>query len=201
MTLRQAQKATHSSLRVGEIDHDANFADNQRLARLSEDLRIARINIDASADVGKAIEVHCAELRRTQEDVIWRDAELLDRVRLDLQRLTGFRRAATALLGQAEEASRLVCLTRRYEGTSLLTFSQLVKLLDYRKVDTLSAHVEELRSLAMTSSVQGESLRDLTEKTRYDSRYMRILTFMAVAYLPASLLAVSRFFFYIDKLH
>ncbi|KAL2049527.1 hypothetical protein ABVK25_010214 [Lepraria finkii] len=167
-----AEKATHSSLKIGEIDYDANFADSQRLAKWCENLTIVQSILDSDTDVGGAIQNHCAELRRIETSFAQQDAELLARVRLDLQRLKGFRRAATALLKQAE-------------GTSQL----LVKLLDYRKVDTLNAHVEELRSLAITSSLQGESLRNLTEKTRYDSRYMRILTFMAVAYLPASLLA------------
>ncbi|MCJ1230480.1 hypothetical protein MMC12_007154 [Toensbergia leucococca] len=167
-----AQKATHSSLKIGGIDYDANFADSQRLAKLCENLRLVQNILDSDVDVGEAAKIHCAELRRIKKGFAQQDRELLTRVRLDLRRVKGFRRTATALLKQAKATSQL--------------------LLDYRRVDTLNAHVEELRSLAMTSSLQGEGLRHLTEKTRHDSRYMRILTFMAMAYLPGSLLAVSR---------
>ena len=115
----QAEKATHSSLKIGEIDYDANFADSQRLAKLCENLTIVQNILDSDEDVGRAIQIHCAELKRRrnatttisstgfpaqQQD----DAELLTRVRLDLQRLQGFRRTAVALLKQGEGTSQLV---------------------------------------------------------------------------------------------
>lgn len=109
----QAEKATHSSLKIGEIDYDANFADSQRLAKWCENLTIVQSILDSDADVGRAIQTHCAELRRIETSFAQQDAELLARVRLDLQRLKGFRRAATALLKQAEGTSQLVNLTSR----------------------------------------------------------------------------------------
>ena len=48
-----------------------------------------------------------------------------------------------------------------------------------------------LRDLASASNTQSEYLRVLTEKMHKDSRSVRILTFVALVYLPSSLLAVS----------
>jgi len=113
VTVCQAEKATHSSLKIGEIDYDANFADSQRLAKLCENLTVVQNILDSDADVGRAIQIHCAELRRIAPGFAQQDAELLARVRLDLQRLKSFRRAAAALLKQAEGTSQLVNLTSR----------------------------------------------------------------------------------------
>ncbi|MCJ1367845.1 hypothetical protein MMC16_006981 [Acarospora aff. strigata] len=167
-----AEKATHSSLKTGEADYDANFADSQRLEKPCENLTVVQNLLDTKEDVARAIQKQFAELQRLKTGFAAEDVELLIRLALDVQRIRGFKRTTRALLKQAE-------------GTSQL----LVKLLDYRRADTLNAHVEGLRFLAAASSAQGESLRSLTEKTRHDSRYMRILTFIAMAYLPASLLA------------
>lgn len=65
-----------------------------------------------------------------------------------------------------------------------------MQLLSYRRADILNSHAEALRGLTATSTAQSASLRDLTEKTRMDSRCMRILTFIALMYLPANLIAV-----------
>jgi hypothetical protein len=45
--------------------------------------------------------------------------------------------------------------------------------------------------MAQAANAQSDSLRELTEKTNRDSRSVKILTLVAMMYLPASLIAVS----------
>ncbi len=54
-----------------------------------------------------------------------------------------------------------------------------------------NAHTAALRSMARAANAQSDSLREMTEKTNRDSRSVKILTFVAMMYLPASLIAVS----------
>ena len=120
VTTSQTEKANHSSLRVAEIDYDANFTDSQRLAKLCENLRIVLVILDSDADIGEAIQDHCAELKQLRTDFAKQDTELLGRVRLDLQRLKSFSRAARVMLEQAESTSQVVCITQRYEDVWLM---------------------------------------------------------------------------------
>lgn len=68
---------------------------------------------------------------------------------------------------------------------------KLLKLSDTRKIDMQNSHTEVLKNMAIASSAQGDSLRELAEKTHKDSRSIKTLTFIAMVYLPASLVAVS----------
>ena len=111
LTSRQAEKATHSSLKIGEIDYDANFADSQRLQKLCENLTVVQNILDTKEDVARAIQKQCAELQRLKTGFAVRDAELLIRLKLDVQRIRDFKRTTRALLKQAEGTSQLVNLT------------------------------------------------------------------------------------------
>lgn len=68
---------------------------------------------------------------------------------------------------------------------------QLQNLLTLRKTDVHNAHVKTLKDLASASNAQNDKLQVLTEEMHKDSRSVRILTFIALVYLPASLMAVS----------
>lgn len=171
--LQFTEKASYSSLGFHENDYDTNFTDAQRLQNLHERLNLTISILDADMDIARAIRNQCRDLRRLKLPNLADDSDVLTRVNLDIQRLKGFKRTAIALRLQAQ-------------GTAQL----LIQLLSYRRADILNAHAEALRGLTATSTAQSASLRDLTEKTRTDSRCMRILTFIALIYLPASLIAV-----------
>jgi hypothetical protein len=55
--------------------------------------------------------------------------------------------------------------------------------------DTLKA----LTELGISAKEESESLRILSEQAQKDARFTKILTFVAMLYLPASLIAVSLF--------
>ena len=45
--------------------------------------------------------------------------------------------------------------------------------------------------MAAAANTQADSLKDLAEKTSKDSRSMKVVTYIAMLYLPATLIAVS----------
>ncbi|KAM7186761.1 hypothetical protein V8F33_011604 [Rhypophila sp. PSN 637] len=63
------------------------------------------------------------------------------------------------------------------------------KLLEHRKSDQLNAQAGLLASLTAQANAQSHELRSLAYESRTDSRYTKILGFVATIYLPASLLA------------
>lgn len=73
-----------------------------------DNLTIIQNVLDSWVDVGEAIQSHCSELRQTEPKLGQQDAEMLIRVRLDLQRVRSFRRTADCLMKQTEGTSQLV---------------------------------------------------------------------------------------------
>lgn len=120
-----------------------------------------------------------------------------------LRQIQGHMRTAAALVKQAEGTSSLV--SHRCPCVNLLHICshlpQLSKLLDYRRADLLRAQTVALAQIGLQTNAQGTHLGNLAEEVRVDSRFTKKLTFIAIIYMPANLLAVSmhgrdmRFFF------
>ncbi|KIW34743.1 uncharacterized protein PV07_01501 [Cladophialophora immunda] len=168
------EKATKSSLEFRDVDYDTGFKDSQRLRELCHNLRVAQTILDSVLDIARTIQKICHEAPSSAASKPNATKELLADVEVEIQRIMGFKRTACALHEQAE-------------GTSQL----LLKLLEYRKADLQTAHTVALRNMAQAANDQSNSLRQLTEQTNRDSRSVKILTFVAMMYLPASLIAVS----------
>lgn len=64
--------------------------------------------------------------------------------------------------------------------------------MDYRNDDTIKENGVIMASMATAANAQNQTLKVLAEKTQKDSRSMRIITFIAMAYLPATLIAVRK---------
>lgn len=152
-------------------------------------LVLAQTILDNNLDLANAIQKQCDGLEKLKEGQLRADHKLSSSILLETQRIKGFKKTAEALFKQAQGTSQLVSLAHNRVMTSLIHL-QLMKLLDYRKADALNAHAKGIENLVSASHLQNESLRILAEKTSYDSRLMRILTFIALIYLPATLLAV-----------
>ncbi|KAL9072589.1 MAG: hypothetical protein Q9161_003447 [Pseudevernia consocians] len=188
----KTEKASYSSVSFREGDYDTDFSDAQRLQTLCDKMTLVTSILDADMDIAQAIKSQCRDLRRLKHPDLPDEASTLTNVNLDIQRLKGFKRQAVALRAQARGTSQLASRSPALAHRShlLIQILQLIQLLSYRRADTLNAHAKALRGLTATSTAQSASLRDLTEKTRMDSRCMRILTFIALLYLPANLIAV-----------
>ena len=57
--------------------------------------------------------------------------------------------------------------------------------------ETMLAIAGQLRVLALKASSESRSMLSIAEHTRYDSRTMRIVSYIALIYLPANLVSVS----------
>lgn len=187
----KTEKAIHSSLPFRKIDYDTEFKDNQRLLILSNNLSVAEAVLESTLDVAHAIQTQCTDIKSASMHQPEDDRELLGTVALDIQRIKSFQRTAKALRREAGGTSQLVGFFNGRDNFVLADSPQLIKLLDYRKADIQNTHVAALRSISIASNAQSDGLRALTEKTHKDSRSVKILTFIAMVYLPASLIAVS----------
>jgi hypothetical protein len=73
----------------------------------------------------------------------------------------------------------------------VLTLRQLLKILDFRNDESIrksAAHAQEIHE---ASNRESEAIRIIAERAQVDSRSMKIMTSVAIAYLPANLVAVS----------
>lgn len=63
-------------------------------------------------------------------------------------------------------------------------------MLDHRNDQALHRHGEAMNMLATEANRESSVMNELSEKMQKDSRSMRVLTSVALIYLPASLIAV-----------
>jgi hypothetical protein len=63
-------------------------------------------------------------------------------------------------------------------------------MLDHRNDHVVHHHGEALNRIATQTNRESVVMNELSEKMQKDSRFMRILTSVALIYLPASLIAV-----------
>ena len=71
------------------------------------------------------------------------------------------------------------------------TMYKLFKILDHRNDEVLHNNGHSLRNLAEKSASQSSLMVSMAELARYDSRTMRIVSFIALIYLPVNLVSVS----------
>lgn len=86
----------------------------------------------------------------------------------------------------------------------MLPFLQLAHILEYRNDELLIKNSEELhrssesaREIATAAKAEQEAVALIFAKAQKDSSLVKILTFVAMLYLPASLIAVSQHFFWL----
>ena len=70
-------------------------------------------------------------------------------------------------------------------------FLQLFKILDYRNDALVHDNGVSLKGLALKASSESNWMLCIAEQARYDSRTMRVASFIALIYLPASLVSVG----------
>ena len=68
---------------------------------------------------------------------------------------------------------------------------QLSQILSYRNEDMLVKSSDAMRQIALAAKAENELMSTLIGESRKDSRTVKILTYTALIYLPASLVAVS----------
>jgi hypothetical protein len=67
----------------------------------------------------------------------------------------------------------------------------LLKILDYRHDENIRLNVSGTRELLVAAEQESTMLKDIAKRTQQDSRSMKIVTFIALVYLPGTFVAVS----------
>jgi len=69
--------------------------------------------------------------------------------------------------------------------------TQLLKILDFRNDESVRKGAANTQEILEATKRESETLTIIAQRTRVDSRSMKIMTFVAIAYLPANLAAVG----------
>ncbi len=212
--VEQENKAMVS--RVGIVHKDdflITFRDAQAVERLRKKLLQARAILESSFDVASAyIEYHdrCLETKDNEDRECFVQLEAYNR------QITNHLRTVARFLALSKGVSRMVCAhllspanPRGQVRVALIpadrNTEKLFEILKYRNSETIgktnqtinttnqAIHQNGLaiRELTVASIRENEIIAQLTERAWRDSRSVRILTFIALLYLPATLIAVS----------
>jgi Mg2+ and Co2+ transporter CorA len=68
--------------------------------------------------------------------------------------------------------------------------TQILKVLDCRNDLVMEDYSRVAAELAQTNNAQNNTLNIIARATKRDSRMMKVLTVIAIAYVPASVIAV-----------
>lgn len=168
------EKATFSCVEQTRADYDIKFADSQRLHTLESKLIIAIAVLEENIDIGEGMKRHCNRLERTEKTKIYKKIKevIICDLEVQIAHLHLHRRAAELL----------ICQLR---GTCTL----LLKVLDYRNDLIMKDYSKIANELAGIANAQNTSLKVLARETKRDSRLVKVLTVIAIAYLPANLIA------------
>ncbi|KAI9779425.1 MAG: hypothetical protein M1839_007390 [Geoglossum umbratile] len=169
----QTERASFTSIEATGTDYEASFTDNQRLQTLRYKLLIAQVALDSNLNVARGIKVQYAHLQTLSPRPLLDWCPDMDvSLEVAIANLQSHKRTIIALLDQEH-------------GVSNLFF----KILDYKNDNTMKENSRIMARMVATANAQSESLKIIAEKTRKDSRLMRIVAFITLVYLPASLIA------------
>jgi hypothetical protein len=66
-----------------------------------------------------------------------------------------------------------------------------VKVLDYRHEEKVRQNISQAQDLFVAAQHETNAIKRIAKQTQQDSRSMKIITFIALIYLPGTLVAVS----------
>jgi hypothetical protein len=151
--------------------------------------------IESSLDIVWGLTTHYKQL--IDLGILTPDCEPLVQFELCSAHLKNYQRSVASLVAYSQSISNLVRVSDLDYSVSSLTNpnnnKQLFRLLDHRNDEVLHKNGEALRQISFSTQLASEDTKMLLGKTQEDSRSMKILTFIALIYLPASLVAVSNF--------
>ncbi|PVI08330.1 hypothetical protein DM02DRAFT_722620 [Periconia macrospinosa] len=160
-----------------KIDFSVAFSDNQNIQHLRQRMRATHSALSATLDVTRGYEqMLCGNKSPIMHAY---KASMKSSLRSYQAYLRNYIRTARNLLDSSTEISNI-----------------LVHMLDYRNDDVLirtneasHANSEHMRTIAAAAHQENKAIVALAEKSSNDSRVIRILTFVTIFYLPASLAA------------
>ncbi|KAE8354537.1 hypothetical protein BDV28DRAFT_79440 [Aspergillus coremiiformis] len=161
-------------------DFSITFRDSQNVQRLHRKFLKASVALDSNLEVAHGYKIHCKDL--CERNLGGRNPLLFVEVELYKVKLRAHKRSVKVLLERCTQ-----------------TLSILSQILEYRNdeniikiANALSYNSEAMHKIALAGNEENKSIKILSEKAQRDSQSVKILTYIAMLYLPASLVAVSR---------
>jgi hypothetical protein len=171
-------------------DYVVGFTDAQTLQGIRRKLLKAIEAIDQALDVLAGIRKH------TQEQLTVNAASNTptynERLDFHTARYVSYKRTLNALADFQQGASALVGAFAAKSLELALIRAQFLKMLDQRNDQVLHLQGKTMSDLALEAKREGVVMKELSEKMQEDSRAMRVLSAVALVYLPTGLVAVSR---------
>ncbi|RMZ75072.1 hypothetical protein DV737_g5474, partial [Chaetothyriales sp. CBS 132003] len=173
------EKALHSRVgRVRQSDYTVTFADAQELERIRKKLIKARLLLKLNTNVGRE---WASQMRVISKKIGIEDPDLWE-----LMSRFSFSYSQHTLVAES--------LSARLEGTLTL----ILHILSFRNTEVgISANLairengEQLRLLTGQIAQENGSMRQITAEMHGDSKFIKVLTLIAVLYTPASLVALA----------
>lgn len=165
------EKALHSSLATHLVDYEVTFLDCQRVERLVDALSLSQGILRSIKEIASMLQSWI-----TSNSPDWSAAEIRCR---EFMQIPEYSRRIHEHIAQS------ALMQTRAERTSLL----LQKLLDYRNIGIANSNTRKLTQIGAAARSQRDNLKDILLNFGVDSRFMKVLTFIATLYLPANLLA------------
>jgi hypothetical protein len=159
-------------------------------------LREARTNLESNITIGDNILEHAKDIAGTlkQERPVYlrHHSRLVSELFQYVSDLSIHRRKVLELLDSTRSTESLVRLSGspRQTTCTYLTIVQILKLLDLRNYDLSNRNATSLKDLAEANAIENRLMVAIVQHTSDASRAMKIISFIAVAFLPATLIWV-----------
>jgi hypothetical protein len=183
--------------RISKPHSTVSFEQSQSLEVLRWKLREARANLESNINIGNTVLEHSKDitgsLRQQSPAALSNHSRLVSELVQYVSDLRIHRRKALDLLDSTRSIESLVRLSGYSRQTvyTCLTTVQILKLLDLRNYDLSNRNAVSLKDLAEAGSIENQLMVTIAQHTSNDSRAMKIISFIAVAFLPATLISVG----------
>ncbi|KAF8537378.1 hypothetical protein BDD12DRAFT_982194 [Trichophaea hybrida] len=159
-------------------DFPVSFMNSQMIQRLCRKLIKVSGIIESSLEVATGYELHCKDLARL--GVGGGDPSLLVEVEIYAARMRDHRGSIAALLQRAQGGLKLYWQILDYRNDENI----------YKITEAMRQNSDTMRVLAASAREDNEAIGRLAEKSQKDSRAVKVLTYVALMYLPAQLVAI-----------
>lgn len=159
-----------------ECDYLIAFADSQKLQRLRRKLVKCKEILDCCLEVAQGCKKHW-------QDVCSQDVQYLGHnptnVETFISRIRVHKRGVEAIQEHAEGTATLLSQILNYRNENMLVKGN----------DALQKGSDAMRDIALATKAENELMSALIGKSQKDSHTVKVLTYTALIYLPASLVA------------
>ncbi|KAA8895938.1 hypothetical protein FN846DRAFT_967298 [Sphaerosporella brunnea] len=182
--------------RVGRVtpgDFDLTFCHVQAIQKLRKKLLKLQAILDSNMDVAEGFMAHYKEIRVHGIHNSHTDDTTSGTVGMYMAQLRSHRRSVSMLLEYSKGISKVLFQILQQRNDDNIAKSNQIMAKATIEISTTNAGIhrngEAMEQLTKAASIESGILTKLAEESWRDARSVKILTFVAMLYLPASLIA------------